>query len=198
MKYFLAIVIGALITSVSCSETSIQTSGDTDQERPSPEWKPLLDAPDNLTHELTIEPPADAGQNMELRGKVLKSDGKTPAPGVVIYFHHTDGKGIYPRPADSLPSQWVYWHGSIRGWLKSDTEGRYVLKTTRPAPYPGGQIAAHIHAYGLPSGSKEGVVFPGILFAGDPLLTANEQGIVELTEDNNGVLQGSFDLVIPH
>jgi protocatechuate 3,4-dioxygenase beta subunit len=167
------------------------------QDRPSPEWMPLLDAPKNLSHVLTIPPPANPGQRMELRGRVLKSDGKTPAPGVVVYFHHTDGKGIYVRPADSRPSEWVYWHGSVRGWLKSDAEGRYVLKTTRPAPYPRDRTPAHIHAYGLPAGSNKGVVFPGIVFAGDPFLTASDQGIVKLTEDRNGVLQGGFDLVIP-
>ena len=167
------------------------------QERPSPEWMPLLDAPKNLSHVLIVPPPANPGPRMELRGRVLKSDGKTPAPGVVVYFHHTDGKGIYVRPVGSGPSEWVYWHGSVRGWLKSDPEGRYVLKTTRPAPYPRGQTPAHIHAYGLPPGSNKGVVLPGIVFAGDPLLTASDQGIVTLTEDKNGVLQGTFDLVIP-
>jgi protocatechuate 3,4-dioxygenase beta subunit len=167
------------------------------QERPSPEWMPLLDAPQKLSHVLSIPPPANPGQTMELRGKVLKSDGKTPAPGVVVYFHHTDGKGNYVRPASSRPSEWVYWHGSVRGWLKSDSKGMYVLKTTRPAPYPRGRTPAHIHAYGLPAGSNNGVVFPGIVFAGDPYLTDSDQGIVTLTEDKNGVLQGSFDLVIP-
>jgi hypothetical protein len=74
----------------------------------------------------------------------------------------------------------------------------YVLKTTRPAPYPSARTPAHIHTYGLPPGSNEGVTFSGIVFAGDPYLTASDQGIVALTEDENGVLQGSFDLVIPH
>jgi protocatechuate 3,4-dioxygenase beta subunit len=143
---------------------------------------PLLEAPEILSHVLTIPPPANAGQSMELRGRVLQSDGKTPASGVVVYFHHTDGRGIY----------------SVRGWLRSNSEGMYVLRTTRPAPYPRGRTPAHIHAYGLPRGSNQGVVFPGIVFAGDPFLTASDEGIVALTEDENGVLQGSFDLVIPN
>ncbi len=167
------------------------------QDRPSPEWQPVLDAPKNLSHVLTIPPPATAGQKMEIRGRVLRSDGRTPVPGTIVYFHHTDGRGIYPRPTNSRPSEWIYWHGSVRGWLKSDADGRYVLKSTRPASYPNRREAAHIHAYGLPPGSTRGVTFPGIVFAGDPFLTERDTGIVRLTADKNGVLQGNFDLVIP-
>lgn len=167
------------------------------QDRPSPEWQPLLDAPKNLAHILTIPPPANPGQRMELRGRVLKSDGRTPAPEVIVYFHHTDGRGNYPRPAGSRPREWIYWHGSNRGWLKSDAKGNYVLKTTQPAPYPRGRTPAHIHAYGLALGSRQGVTFPGILFAGDPYLTTRDEGIVRLAPDRNGVLQGRFDLVFP-
>lgn len=167
------------------------------QDRPSPEWLPVLDAPKNLSKVLTIPPPAHAGQRMEIQGRVLKSDGRTPASGVIVYFHHTDGRGIYPRPSSSRPNEWIYWHGSIRGWLKSGADGSYVLKSTRPAAYPNGRTPAHIHAYGLLPGSKQGFTFQGILFAGDPLLTEKDRGIVRLVRDRNGVLKGSFDLVIP-
>jgi protocatechuate 3,4-dioxygenase, beta subunit len=167
------------------------------QDRPSPEWMPLLEAPKNLTNVLVIPPPRNAGQRMEIRGKVLKSDGRTPAPGVIVYFHHTDGQGNYVRPADSRPTEWVYWHGSVRGWLKSGAGGSYVLKSTRPAPYPNRRTPAHIHVYGLAPGSRQGVTLPGIVFAGDPLLTSRDTGKVRLTEDKNGVLQGRLDLVMP-
>jgi protocatechuate 3,4-dioxygenase beta subunit len=167
------------------------------QDRPSPEWLPLFDAPKNLTHVLTIAPPPNAGRRMEMRGRALWSDGRTPVSGMIVYFHHTDGRGIYPRPAGSRPSEWVYWHGSVRGWLKTAADGSYVLKTTRPAPYPRGRTPAHIHVYGLPPGTRQGVTFPGIVFFGDPYLTAKDQGIVRLSQDKNGVLRGRFDLVIP-
>lgn len=167
------------------------------QDRPSPEWRPVLDAPKNLSHILTIPPPAHAGQPIVIRGRVLKHDGRTPVAGAIVYFHHTDGRGIYPRPERSRPEQWVYWHGSVRGWLKSGADGAYVLKSTRPAPYPRGRTPAHVHAYGLAPGSRQGVTFPGILFAGDSFLTEKDAGIVRLTEDKKGVLQGTFDLVMP-
>ena len=31
-----------------------------------------------------------------INGIVYKKDGKTPAPGVVIYVYHTDQTGVYP------------------------------------------------------------------------------------------------------
>src|SRR5688572_7354982 len=89
------------------------------QDRPSPEWTPVLHAPANLTHVLSIPPNAHPGRRMELRGRVLKADRRTPAAGVILYFHHTDGTGHYPRPAGASPRDWVYWHGSLRGWLKT-------------------------------------------------------------------------------
>jgi protocatechuate 3,4-dioxygenase beta subunit len=167
------------------------------QDRPTPEWLPLLEAPPNLTNVLTIPPPTHAGPPMEIRGRVLKADRKTPVAGVIVYFHHTDGEGHYTRPPGARPTEWVYWHGSNRGWLKTDSGGNYVLKSTRPAPYPNRRVPAHIHVYGLPPGSREGVTFPGIVFEGDPLLSPRDTGRVTLTKDKNGVLQGRFDLILP-
>lgn len=167
------------------------------QDRPAQEWLPVLDAPKNLSHVLTIPEPADSGPKLEIKGRVLNSDGRTPVAGAIVYFHHTDGKGVYPRPAGIRSSDWIYWHGSLRGWLKTDGDGSYWLKTTRPAPYPRGRTPAHIHAYGRLPGARNGVSFQEILFAGDPYLAADQRkGAVRLVEDKDGVLQGSLDLVV--
>lgn len=177
------------------------------QGRPEPDWLPVLDAPKGLTHELTIPAPAHPGQKLELRGKVLRAEGRTPVAGVILYFHHTDARGIYPRPDAARSSDFRYWHGALRGWLKTDSGGNYVLKTTRPAPYPGRTDPAHIHVYGLLPGSRTGFYFADFVFAGDPLLTdrywrsvrANNlepYGGVALSQDSNGVLQGRRDLIL--
>lgn len=178
------------------------------QNRPSPDWGPLLEAPANLTHELTIPAPQTAGPRLRITGRVLKADRKTPVAGVVLYFHHTDGTGVYPRPSGAEPREWRYWHGSLRGWLKTDAQGRYVLKTTRPAPYPGRRDPAHIHAYGMLPGAGTGIYFSDIVFADDPLLTAaywdmiRRQGLevysgVTLRREGDGVLVGEKDMILP-
>ena len=177
------------------------------QDRPSPEWYPVLEAPAGLTHELTIPPNAHPGPRIQFRGRVLKADGKTPVANVIVYFHHTDGSGVYPRRAGSNPRDWVHWHGYLRGWLKTDAQGRYVLNTTKPAPYPGRTEPAHIHVYGLLPGSRTGVSFPAYLFEGDRYLTAdywrrNPVGadgyrFSRLRDDGSGVLKGERDLIVP-
>ncbi|MGN7787910.1 hypothetical protein ACTJIJ_25465 [Niabella sp. 22666] len=83
------------------------------------------------------------GQPLKISGKVLKADGTTPAPGVIIYYWQTDKEGYYAnRPyLDEKAKR----HGYIRGWLKTAADGRYTLYTIRPAPYPDDSLPAHIH-----------------------------------------------------
>jgi protocatechuate 3,4-dioxygenase beta subunit len=176
------------------------------QARSSPDWLPVLDAPGSLTHELALVAPAKAGPKLEVRGTVFKADGKTPAAGITVYFHHTDARGIYPGRDSG--SGWTRWHGTLRGWLKTNAQGQYVLRTTRPAPYPGGTEPAHIHAYGLAAGSRTGFYFEDILFHGDPLIsdaywsrvavvgTRPYEGL-RVQKDSNGVLQGRWDFKMP-
>lgn len=177
------------------------------QARPEPDWLPLLDAPKQLSHRLTIPSPANPGPKLVIKGKVLKAD-KSPAGGVILYFHHTDARGIYPRPSGADSRKWDYWHGTLRGWLKTDAQGLYELQTTRPAPYPGNTEPAHIHVYGLPSGSRTGIYFSDIVFQGDTLLSKpywdrvrrNGQESypgVHLSRGEDGVWSGKRVLTLP-
>src|SRR5215211_6191346 len=44
----------------------------------------------------------EAGEPLEMRGVIYRSDGKTPAPGVILYVYHTDAKGYYsPAPGQT-------------------------------------------------------------------------------------------------
>ena len=177
------------------------------QDRPSPEWYPVLEAPAGLTHVLTIPSNANSGPRIQFRGRVLRADRKTPVANAIVYFHHTDGSGVYPRRAGSNPREWEHWHGYLRGWLRTDAQGRYVLNTTKPAPYPGGREPAHIHVYGLLPGSRSGIDFPAFLFEGDRFLTeyywrrnpvgADGYRFSRLRADGSGVLKGERDLILP-
>lgn len=176
------------------------------QSRPEPDWLPVLDAPRNLSHELTLPTPERAGPKLEIKGTVFERDGKTPAAGIVVYFHHTDARGLYPAPRGA--TDWTRWHGTVRGWLKTDAKGRYVLRTTKPAPYPGETEPAHIHAYGVVAGRRDGFMFPDILFDGDPLIDAaywarlrrfgtTPYPGIRLTRSSDGVLRGRWNFVMP-
>ncbi len=86
---------------------------------------------------------AQKGQKLLITGTMYKLDGKTPAPNVILYYYHTDINGLYAyKPG--LDSR-VVRHGYIRGWVKSDSMGRYAFYTVRPAPYPNSNFEAHIH-----------------------------------------------------
>ena len=85
----------------------------------------------------------EKGQKLMVTGTVYQLDGKTPAPNVIIYYHHTDNDGYY-SPRNDKPENQTR-HGHIRGWVKTDKDGRYTLYTIRPAPYPDASEPAHIH-----------------------------------------------------
>lgn len=85
----------------------------------------------------------EAGKKLLLTGTVYQLDGKTPAPGVIIYYHHTDNNGYY-SPGDGSPLNSTR-HGHIRGWVKTDSNGRYSIYTIRPGPYPKVEDPEHIH-----------------------------------------------------
>ena len=70
-------------------------------------------------------------------------DGKTPASNVIVYAYHTDEKGIYPSTDQS--KGWERRHGYLRGWIKTDADGKYTFYTLRPASYPNTTIPQHIH-----------------------------------------------------
>lgn len=80
---------------------------------------------------------------MKLEGTVYKKDGQTPAAGVILYVYQTNEKGKYPSRPDSRG--WESRHGYIRGWLKTDENGRYTIYSSRPASYPNSTIPQHVH-----------------------------------------------------
>ncbi|HMO60681.1 MAG TPA: hypothetical protein PKC39_04730 [Ferruginibacter sp.] len=85
----------------------------------------------------------EAGQKLLITGAVYQPDGKTPAPNVVLYYHHTDNEGYY-SPLPNKPESQTR-HGHIRGWVKTGNDGRYSIYSIRPAPYPNRSEPAHIH-----------------------------------------------------
>lgn len=90
-----------------------------------------------------------AGEKLLLTGTVFGSDGKTPSPDVLIYYYQTNSEGRYihkPDVSKSMPpNELGQTHGFIRGWVKTDKDGKYYIYTTRPGVYPTRDEPAHIH-----------------------------------------------------
>lgn len=109
---------------------------------------------------------SEPGQRLVISGRIFASDGVTPAAGVIVYAYHTDSSGEYHNDANRV--------ARLHGWAKTDADGRFEFRTIRPAPYPGRQIAAHVHFHAWGRGVPLQWL-DGLRFADDPLVSAADR-----------------------
>lgn len=84
-----------------------------------------------------LAPPGEPGERLRVEGVVVAPDGITPVEGVIVYAWQTDAGGRYAPPLVRTPR--------LRGYMKTDREGRFAYDTIRPGSYPGERIPAHVH-----------------------------------------------------
>lgn len=131
------------------------------------DWNGAKDAPSDVSWKTILSKDSDTGEKMIISGITFESDGKTPAPNVLIYLYHTDIYGYYGKNGE-------HRHGRYRGWMLTDAKGRYEFHTVKPAPYPGRNFAAHIHTTITTKNLKEDWI-DNYLFEGDNLISARER-----------------------
>ncbi len=149
------------------------------------------------------------GQKLVISGTAYRMDGKSPAPGVVIYYHHTDHNGLY-APGHTGPESRTR-HGHLRGWVKTGADGKYTLYTSRPAPYPDRSQPAHVHWLVKEPDVPNEYWTDDLVFEDDPLLApfldahppGNWGGTgISAVAVENGVQHAERDLIlglnIPH
>ena len=127
----------------------------------------------------------DGKKPLGINGIVYKADGKTPAPGVIIYVYHTDETGHYVAKADA--KGWEKRHGSLRGWMRTNEKGEYKFVTLRPAPYPDRTEPAHIHVTIKELGLNEYYI-DEYVFDDDTLLTTDKRQKLE-NRGGSGILK---------
>lgn len=158
--------------------------------------------PSALSGTTRIAGPDEPGERMMLTGRVMTADGREPAVGVVIYAHHTNAAGLY---ANGLPdTQWSRRHGRLRGWVRTDSEGRYSFDTVKPAPYPDRTMPAHVHLFVGEPGKRpyyiDDVVFDGEFGVTPAYRDAQElrggSGIVRLSRASSGLWSARRDIVL--
>ena len=169
---------------------------------PDCEWCGAAEAPKNVSSSVVIAGNNEPGERLVLTGRVLHRDGRTPAPNVILYAYHTNAAGIYPKRGNETGN--ARRHGYLRGWLRTDGQGRYRIETIRPGTYPSRVDPAHVHVVvGAPEGEEQYV--DDFVFADDPLVddryrgrvrNRGGSGIVTLTK-RGGVWHGSRDIVLP-
>lgn len=125
-----------------------------------------VDMPKNIQPIDTSVAWNDNGQKLLVTGKILKRDGTTPAPNVIVYYWQTDTNGYYANGTGKSKR-----HGRIRGWVQSDADGNYAIYTIRPAPYPNRDSPAHIHLSIKEPDIDTEYYTDNLEFDDDPLLT---------------------------
>jgi len=154
--------------------------------------------PQSISWETKIAPAGEPGEPMVISGVIRKLDG-TPAPGIMLYVYHTDNTGHYSRTNGQGNR-----HGHLRGWVKSDANGRYKFTSIRPASYPGRTDPAHIHPI-IKEPNLTVYWIDEFLFDDDPKLTATVRskqekrggsGIIHLTKNDKDVWVGQRDIVL--
>lgn len=118
------------------------------------------DLPETLGPVARIAPPAQPGEALVIEGVVRNAEG-APAADIIVYAYHTDANGLYP-PASNR-------HGSLRGWVRTGSDGHYRFDTIRPASYPDTRIPQHVHMHVIEPG-KGTYYIDDIHFSDDPML----------------------------
>jgi protocatechuate 3,4-dioxygenase beta subunit len=157
--------------------------------------------PTTISSSTTIASLEEPGERMIITGTIYQKNGKTPASGVILYVYHTDNTGRYsPAPNQKNGIR----HGHLRGWIKTDDQGRYQFESIRPASYPSRKAPQHVHPIIKESGI-EPYWIDEYLFEDDPLLTSQERarqekrggpGIIALTKNNKAVWIGKRDIIL--
>jgi protocatechuate 3,4-dioxygenase, beta subunit len=150
------------------------------------------DAPSKITIAAKQEP----GARLIVAGRVFRPDGVTPLAAASLYVYHTDVKGYYTPGANDNRNP------RLRGYMRTDAQGRYEFSTIKPGSYPNSRVPAHIHYVVTAAGYSERIF--EIVFEGDPFLdekvrkeAASEWSgfsLRRLEKDEQGVLRCTQDI----
>jgi protocatechuate 3,4-dioxygenase beta subunit len=120
-------------------------------------------APSAAPWRVGVAPAGEPGRSLVIGGIVHAEDGRTPLRGASVYVYQTDSRGYYaaddPRASDNP---------RLRGYMRTDAQGRYEFSTVRPGSYPGTRNPGHIHYHVSAPGYRERVF--EIVFEGDPFI----------------------------
>ncbi len=141
--------------------------------------------PDELESTARIGPKGEPGELMTIAGQVFDSKGE-PAVGAIVYAYHTNSDGIYP-PNSDFAGLAAERHGTLRGWAKTDEDGRYRFETIRPSGYPESKLPQHVHMH-IIEPSRCTYFIDSVLLTDDPRLTAELRATEDTQRGGSGVV----------
>jgi protocatechuate 3,4-dioxygenase beta subunit len=149
----------------------------------------------------TIVTRQEPGQPLLILAQVL-DPGSRPVRGALVYVYQTSAKGWYSdRAAQVEAHEGDRKHARLFGYMRTDDDGRFELRTIRPAGYPNSNLPAHIHVEIEPAASNSGNLVTEIQFDNDPRLTtewrerSRQEGfrIIKTTKDSAGSERGEIE-----
>jgi len=157
-------------------------------------------APAEATFFVSNAPKGERGDRMVIRGVV--TDGEKPIPNASVYIYHTDNDGRYDpqkaRLGDGADSP------RLHGYMRTDSVGRYVYGSIRPAPHPSATEPAAVHFVVSAEGYKNLAI--DMMFEGDTKTPADYKGRSDkpnykfafrsAQKDSNRVWQINFDIAM--
>ena len=138
----------------------------------------IVGMPGDLSSESRIAPVDEPGEPLRIEGVVTNQEGD-PVPGIIVYAYQTDAAGKYPEASTR--------HGRLRGWVRTDTNGRYRFNTIRPGAYPGRNIAQHVHMHIIEPG-RATYFIADIHFSDDPMLSDHQKRRMENGRGGSGLV----------
>lgn len=129
----------------------------------------------------------EPGETLELSGTVRDEDG-TPRSGIVLHAYQTDRNGRYSTDPDASGTPAM--HARLRGWVRTDANGRYVFHGIRPGSYPGQPVPQHVHMHVIEPGRCT-YYLGDVLFDDDPLLDAALRSREQFAHGGSGIVRAS-------
>ncbi len=127
------------------------------------------------------------GERLIITGKVMDMRCQ-PIKGAILDVWQTNSSGQY----DNLEF-------NLRGKVKTDNDGKYVIDTIIPREYSQGDITrpGHIHLkIGIPN---QPALTTQLYFEGDPYLsTSEDDSLVMRINEENGTQKANFNFVIEY
>ena len=107
--------------------------------------------------------------------------------GMPSNIHSIDTNNGYYSPIKGMDEN-TKRHGHIRGWVKSDENGKYSIYTIKPIPYPNENIPAHIHTSIKEPAIANEYYIDEFVFDDDKLLTSEKRKALE-NRGGSGILR---------
>ena len=111
----------------------------------------------------------EPGVQTSVKGKLVSAN-KTPLANTLVYVYQTDHRGWY---ADDKPhveeNEGDRGHARLFGYLRTNAQGEFELRTIRPASYPNSTLPQHIHFEAF-SNNGSSLIITELLFDDDPML----------------------------